>query len=90
MSPTLFCVRHRLRVDPRSGHEPTNWASDAQRAQAAAPLEARLAPGDVLYFPARWAHHTEALPAPAGAEAEAGGDALSFSLGFRTDGAFLV
>ena len=58
----------------------------------------RLAPGDVVYFPSRWAHYTEALPAPAaGVEAvdavEAGDaedDGLSFSLGFRTDGAFLV
>jgi len=81
-------LARRLQVDPRREHEPARWESDAQRAVAAAPLEARLAPGDVLYFPARWAHHTEALPAPAGAGAE--GNALSFSLGFRTDGAFLV
>ena len=40
------------------------------------------AAGDVLYFPANWAHHTEAL-ADEGAEP-------SFSLGFRTDGAYLL
>ena len=87
----------------------TRWESDAQREAASTPLEVRLAPGDVVYFPSRWAHYTEALPAPAAgvedgdagdAEGDVGGDAggagdaeddgLSFSLGFRTDGAFLV
>jgi len=36
--------------------------------------------GDALWFPARWSHHTEALA----------GDTPSFSLGFRTDGTFLL
>ena len=87
-------LARRLQVDPRREHEPARWESDAQRAAAATPLEARLAPGDVVYFPSRWAHYTEALPAPAaavGVEAEDAEDAgLSFSLGFRTDGEFLV
>ena len=87
-------------VDPRREHEPASWESDALHAAAATPLEARLAPGDVVYFPSRWAHYTEALPAPAAAAGEQAkgavqGDAedsggLSFSLGFRTDGEFLV
>ena len=63
----------------------------------------KLGPGDVVYFPTRWAHYTEALPAPAAAAGEDAEDAedamadedaedagLSFSLGFRTDGEFLV
>ena len=96
-------LARRLQVDPRRGHEPASWQSDAQRAAAAAPLEARLGPGDVVYFPSRWAHYTEALPAPAAAAGEDAEDAedamadedaedagLSFSLGFRTDGEFLV
>ena len=52
----------------------------------ARPLEAVLRPGDVLFFPSDWAHYTEALvdsgdgrpPQP------------SFSLGFRTDGDYLL
>ena len=35
-------LARRLQVDPRRGHEPASWQSDAQRAAAAAPLEARL------------------------------------------------
>ena len=54
----------------------------AARAAVESPLEATLQPGDVLYFPRRWAHHTEARPAA---------DAVpSFSLGFRTDGEYLL
>lgn len=89
-------LARRLQVDPRREHEPARWESDAQRAAAATPLEARLAPGDVVYFPSRWAHYTEALPAPAAAvgveaeDAEVEDAGLSFSLGFRTDGEFLV
>ena len=49
------------------------------------PLEAVLRPGDVLFFGARWAHHTEALPTAEGDEATP-----SFSLGFRSDGGYLL
>ena len=75
------------------------------------PLEAVLTPGDALYFPKDWAHHTEALtheavpsavrapPAHQGADAGAGRGSgssaaathgTSFSLGFRTDGQYLM
>ena len=65
--------------------EPQAEHSDALLRAVAAPLEAVLRPGDVLYFPEGWAHHTEALPPPQGAAATP-----SFSLGFRTDGAYLL
>ena len=55
---------------------------------ASGALEARLGPGDVLYFPKRWAHHTEAL-LPDGVP-EGAPQGASFSLGFRTDGEFLL
>ena len=60
-------------------------------------LEAMLLPGDVLYFPARWAHHTEACAASAAGanddgagDSGGGGEATSWSLGFRTDGTYLM
>ena len=45
-----------------------------------------LRPGDVLFFPRAWAHHTEAL----GGGGAKSAPELSFSLGFRTDGEFLL
>ncbi len=65
-------------------------ASDATRVAAIrrTALEAVLGPGDVLYFPKRWAHFTEArLPDGVAPGADEG---ASFSLGFRTDGGFLM
>ena len=59
------------------------WKRGA-RARVSSPVEAILHPGDVLYFPADWAHHTEAL----GCDDET--PQPSFSLGFRTDGAYLL
>jgi len=51
-------------------------------------VEAYLRPGDVIYFPSLWGHHTEAcLPDGVAPGAEEG---ASFSLGFRTDGQFLL
>ena len=49
----------------------------------------------MLYFPEGWAHHTEATPHGA-APVRRGGltvrsePTCSFSLGFRTDGAYLL
>ena len=61
--------------------------SRAARRAVESPYEALLRPGDVLYFPKDWAHHTEALAEPV----EEGGEPQpSFSLGFRTDGAYLL
>lgn len=59
------------------------------------PLEAVLWPGDVLYFPAGWSHHTEAAhvqPELFAYDAEGQGHltSASFSLGFRTDGQYLL
>ena len=79
--PTEDALARRLRVDV-TGNAPTEL-SDTARADVDAPLEAMLGPGDVLYFPANWAHHTEAL-------VDADAPQPSFSLGFRTDGAFLL
>ena len=86
---------------------PGGWEADTALASVSSPLEATLYPGDVLYFPSNWAHHTEALPSgPSGrgdcsepgnhdqAQGAAGGaepeDGVSFSLGFRTDGTYLL
>ena len=85
---------------------PPDLESSERLQSLASPLEAVLRPGDVLYFPSCWPHHTEALPLEAdpavgwqrpNEAAAAGGDAggadealLSFSLGFRTDGQFLL
>ena len=84
---------------------PADLAASERLQSLASPLEAVLRPGDVLYFPSGWPHHTEALPLEADAPsrphpsqatapgAEAGGADeahLSFSLGFRTDGQFLL
>lgn len=49
------------------------------------PYEAVLQPGDVLWFPARWPHHTEAVPPDPGTEV-----VPSISLGFRSDGILLL
>jgi len=90
-------LARRLQL-PLTGPRP----ADAELAAAGdACLEAQLRPGDVLFFPARWAHHTEAT-APEGERAGARGaaagaaqdeareDEASWSLGFRTDGQFLM
>ena len=76
------------------GDEPTAEAEDKVAQQAAVneirrtALEAHLRPGDVIYFPSLWGHHTEAiLPDGVAWGAEEG---VSFSLGFRTDGQFLL
>ena len=90
-------MARRLQVDV-VGSPPTAEAwrgSAAERAAVEAPLEARLGPGDVLYFPENWAHHTEALPPEddgrhGAAAAAAAAAEPSFSLGFRTDGSYLL
>jgi len=81
-------MARRLQVDVVGSSPPSAEAwrgSAAERAAVEAPLEARLGPGDVLYFPENWAHHTEALLPDDGAA-----DEPSFSLGFRTDGSYLL
>ena len=50
----------------------------------ASPREALLTPGDVLFFPCRFAHYTEAC------EARGGGVEPCISMGFRSDGKFLM
>ena len=56
--------------------------NDACRVVRETPFVALLRPGDALYFPKDWAHHTEA--------ADTTSDTASFSLGFRTDGQYLM
>ena len=64
--PPDHALARRLNVDvtgskpPKRLRGPLPWRSRARHA-VEAPLEAVLHPGDVLYFPANWAHHTEAL-----------------------------
>ena len=61
-------------------------AFPAYRAARREAREVRLQPGDVLFIPALWAHHTEAvLPDSATDDGRP-----SFSLGFRTDGTYLL
>ena len=40
---------------------PPGLGEDARLQSLQSPLEAELRPGDVLYFPMNWVHHTEAL-----------------------------
>jgi hypothetical protein len=82
--PATSPLARRLMVDI-TGSTPPDGLSAAALDAIATPLEAVLRPGDVLYFPRAWAHHTEALlPSPGSAPEP------SFSLGFRTDGQFLL
>ena len=90
--PPDHALARRLNVDvtgsepPKSLRGPLPWRAHARNV-VEAPLEAVLYPGDVLYFPANWAHHTEAL-----VEGEEPGapPQPSFSLGFRTNGEYLL
>ena len=83
-------LARRLRVDITGAAPPAGQLSDAALAAvASSPLEAVLHPGDVLYFPKEWAHHTEALP-PGRDEEPAEPPQPSFSLAFRSDGQFLL
>jgi len=81
--PPDDALARRLRVDVTGDEPPNSRLSAHARADVAAPFEAVLRPGDVLFFPANWAHHTEAL-------IEDDAPRPSFSLGFRTDGAYLL
>ena len=74
-------LARRLQLDLTDADECARLAA----AGGGRPLEAVLRPGDVLFFGARWAHHTEALPTAEGEEATP-----SFSLGFRSDGGYLL
>lgn len=95
--PPDHAMARRLRVDvttasrsaPGGGGPPDGLDDATRREIEATAIEAVLEPGDVLYFPANWAHHTEAVSA---STPPAPGDALepSFSLGFRTDGTYLL
>ncbi|KAL1522949.1 hypothetical protein AB1Y20_017913 [Prymnesium parvum] len=89
---------------------PSDLSTDARLKSLLSPLEALLHPGDVLYFPSHWCHHTEAVAqdrleqngekvssahsAPKdGSLVDEDGvseDGVSFSLGFRTDGEYLL
>ena len=53
--------------------------------ELSSPYEAILRPGDVLWFPSKWPHYTEAIP-PAKGEVVL----PSISLGFRCDGILLL
>ena len=90
--PPDHALARRLRVGVTGDEPPAKlrrpWRWRARRA-VGRPLEAVLRPGDVLYFPANWAHHTEALVVDDD-EGEGGAAQPSFSLGFRTDGAYLL
>jgi len=78
--PPEHVLARRLQFDVTGGAP----HADAHR-EVGAPMEVVLQPGDVLYFPAQWAHYTEALPAHVDGRLGA-----SFSLGFRTDGRYLL
>jgi hypothetical protein len=82
--PTTSPLARRLRVAV-TGDAPPAGLDAAALERVSAPLEAVLEPGDVLWFPKEWAHHTEAALPEEGAE-----PVPSFSLGFRTDGTFLL
>mgnify|MGYP006153017281 CR=1 FL=1 len=80
-------------VDVTGERTPSGLSEPALRL-VSKPLEAVIYPGDVLYFPKKWAHHTEALPAlPDNVEhsnTPLVAQSPSVSLGFRTDGRFLL
>ena len=82
--PPTSPLARRLRVDVTGTRPPAGLSRGALEALTS-PLEAVLEPGDVLYFPRDWAHHTEAMLPKSGES-----DEPSFSLGFRTDGEFLL
>ena len=77
---------------------PQGWETCPRLQSLCAPLEAVLTPGDVIFFPTGWSHHTEAaLPDPSPSPGGEGSEPLSptaddasFSLSFRTDGQFLL
>ncbi|KAG8468988.1 hypothetical protein KFE25_007506 [Diacronema lutheri] len=76
--PSGHALERRLRL-PLTGERPAD-ESLAARIDAAA-LLADLRPGDAIFFPAGWAHHTEAVR---GEEQLSGvGDGISISLGLR-------
>ena len=79
--PSDHPLARRLQVDI-TGERPLQHGADAVGDSA---FEAVLRPGDVIYFPARWAHHTEACKSTEEAAYES-----SWSLGFRTDGTYLM
>lgn len=94
--PPSHALARRLRTDvttPTAHAEdggtlspPSDLPGAARQEIEQMAVEAVLQPGDVLYFPADWAHHTEAV---GGAEGGAAAEP-SFSLGFRTDGQYLL
>jgi len=105
--PSEHALARRLRTDITSsdGMPPATLAESVRAEVDATAIEVILAPGDVVYFPKDWAHHTEALHEATGnplRELEEGSCSTpttqqlpctsepSFSLGFRTDGQFLL
>ena len=53
----LLRRRSRLNLCERVAEREARWPLAAR----AVGVEARLSPGDVIFFPARWAHYTEGL-----------------------------
>ena len=96
--PPTHAMARRLRVDVATAGStaqdegPPEGLDDSSRLEIeATAIEAVLEPGDVLYFPANWAHHTEAVGAVE--DSTAIGRRVvepSFSLGFRTDGTYIL
>jgi hypothetical protein len=84
--PADHALARRLRVDVTGESPPPSLLSDEETDACCVvretPVVALLRPGDALYFPKDWAHHTEA--------ADTTGETPSFSLGFRTDGQYLM
>lgn len=83
--PAGHALERRLRL-PLTGPRPADEAA-AARLDAQA-LQAELRPGDAVFFPAGWAHHTEAVreeaaAAPAGGAAPSSWEGISISLGLR-------
>lgn len=86
--PAGHALERRLRV-PLTGERPTD-EKFAKRIEAHA-LSADLRPGDAIFFPAGWAHHTEAVRLECSASVAGDGEAeappfwdgISISLGLR-------
>lgn len=85
--PADHPLARRLRLPITGTSPPKGESATALREVADAAMEAQLGPGDVLYFPEGWAHHTEAV---GDTDEDTTAAAVSWSLGFRTDGTYLL